>query len=501
MYITMRRPVVLFAIILALSTVLIPRAWAGETRWERIATEPSRFEALTSPAEPIAVCTGDTQFNFTYQPGLETATFESISTTVAGTAYGQQSTEVGWATGLSASDTGVAAAILDLWGSEAARGLAPEAFTLAMYELTEDARGLSESTNAAWRGDARVLLAKAKAIAGPHTADDLTMSDGNVAGFVIRGQEGAAIAGLPFTATLEGAVFTDTGTATLAGQTGSEASVFAVDAPAFGEVTISVTYTSIPGHSFRTGHHPVAQDMHLMGSLGELSQAVVLRDEPQAAGVEISTQAFIEIIDGQARVGDLVTVSGQSWPSAGDESATYQMTVDLYGPFAEAAEQSAEVPAGIEPIETLALQVEEPGEYRVVFDSDVAEGWYTVVVSGEFDTTGAFEGLPPERVVMPFFEPAESVYVEVAEPEPEPTPEPTAEPEPTPEAVPSPEPEPTRTPVPVPTDEPKVERVPTPAPAGIVELPNTGHRSAGGVLIALGLIGLGGALRAGSRAS
>lgn len=482
----LRRPVALIALVTVLALAVMPSAHASDSSWQRLESEPvSELGGIRSDTEPIALCTGDTQLNFTYQRGMKSASFESISTTTAGTPYVQQPTEHGWQTGISAQNTGVVAALMDLWG--ASSGVAPEAFSVALYALTDDPRGPSQGAGTAWGAQADQLLAQARAIAGPHTADDLTFNGDELGGFVVRGQAGAPISGVAFTAELTGATFASTGTTTISGHTGDQEQRFAIDAPTFGEVNVKVTYTKIPGHSFRTGHHGVAQDMHLVGVRGELEQNLTLRPAPEPAGVVITTRAEVtmEEASGTAvhRITDLITVGAESWPVAGGQSASYAITAELYGPFADPYEEQAAVPEGLEPVEAIDLTVTAPGDYSVTFETEPTEGWYTVVVSGSFEAAGEFDGLPREEIVMPFFEPVETVFVEL--------PEPPLVPEVPESEVPESE---------VPESEvpaPESSEPPTPEPAP--RLPDTGPQLFGFGVVSLGLLGLGGSLFAGSR--
>lgn len=478
----------------------VPFAVAGEQSWTRVATEPSRWGALSSPHVPIAICTGDTQLNFSYQPGMEKADFESRSLTRAGEPYTQQGTEVGWKTSISASDTGKVAAMFDLWGTEAVAGIVPEAFTLAVHELTADSRGIASTSKKAWQDQARKLLEIAAKIAGPHKAGELTFADGKLSGFTVIGQAGVPLVGVPFSAELSGATWESTGEAVLTGTTGAEQQSFAVTAPAFGEVTLKVTYSKIPGHSFATGHHSVAQDLHMRGERGAIEQNAVLRNAPSQTKVSISTKAAIK---DSGAIRDLVTVSADEWPKVERIPATFDLTARLYGPFEEQLEEQEAVPDGVEAAETVSLSVIEPGTYEVLFDHEPSPGWYTVVVDGHFRDDGDFAGLPQDNVAMPFFEPDETVFVE-PEPEPEPTPEPT--PEPMPEPTPEPTPESTPEPTPTPAPQPKPEPTPVPAPEPKPSTPpavlaNTGAFSLPFAAMAVGLAGLGVTLVAGARST
>lgn len=511
MHIFVRRPIFIGAIILAVSTLVMPLAVADEARWDRVASAPSRFAGMRNANEPIAFCTGDTQLNFSYQPGLESSSFETTSTTTAGSAYLQRPTEHEWATSISAADTGVVAGVLDLWGSPEVADYAPEAFSLALYELTQDARGLTETSNLSWQQQAKKILALARTLAGPHSADNIILDGDQLTGFVVRGQKGIPIVGVPFTAELEGAVFAESGLSTISGQTGTQPHQFPIEAPAFGAIKLSIVYTDIPGHSFRTGHHSVAQDMHLIGTRGTIQHAFDLRDAPEPVGVTIATRASIEESDDGIFVRDAISIEARDWPGVGDQPASYQLTAHLYGPFADELEQQSLVPDGLEPLDVRELTVTAPGDYHVDFDVELVEGWHTIVVSGEFDVSGEFAGLPAERIVMPFFEPAESVHLALSEPEPEPEPTPEPMPEPEPSSVPEPEPAPKEESGPEPTPEskpgpePESETLtepaftPTPSIQQETSLPKTGGRSAGGIVMALGLIGLGGALVRGTR--
>lgn len=449
----------------------VPFAIAGEQNWTRVASEPSRWGALSSPHVPIGICTGDTQLNFSYQPGLEKADFESRSLTRAGEAYAQTGAERGWNTSINASDTGKVAAILDLWGTDAVAGIVPEAFTLAIHELTADSRGLTSSSNTTWQEQARRLLDLASTIAGPHAAGELVFADGHVRGFTVTGQAGVALLDVPFRAELTGAVWESTGESVLTGKTTAEEQSFAVSAPAFGEVTMKVTFSEIPGHSFVTGHHAVAQDMHMRGERGVLERNVVLREAPAETAVEIATEA--RIVEDSGMIRDLVTVSADEWPAVGRIPATFDLTAHLYGPFDERIDQRDSVPDGVESVESTTVSLFAPGTYEVTFDHEPSPGWYTVVVEGQFRDVGDFAGLPQAHIVMPFFEPAETVFVE---PEPEPTPTPTPTPEPAP------------TPTPTPATPPAV-------------LAKTGDASVPLAIGAIGLACLGVAFVAGSRAT
>ncbi|WHU59493.1 hypothetical protein [Trueperella pyogenes] len=477
-------------LIFALALLMfIPRATAGEQQWSRVATEPSRWGGLKSPTIPIALCTGDAQLNFSYQPGLEKSDFESLSLTHAGQAYVQQPTESGWDTAISASDTGVVAAILDLWEDDAVAGVDPEAFTLAIHELTADSRGLNSSAKSEWQEQAHLLIAEAAKIAGPHRVGEFTFEAGEVSGFTVTGQAGVPIAGIPFQAKLTGATWQTTGESILTGQTGGSPQSFAIQASAFGPVSLDVTFSQIPGHSFMTGHHSAAQDMHMRGERGTLEYAVELRAAPVPANVNISTQASVTRNEVGARIRDAVTLSVDAWPSVGGVSAIYDLVAHLYGPFLKKEEQQSVVPTGVSPVENVKFSVSGPGEYEVLFNHQAKPGWYAVVIEGRFRTGGDF-GVPAENVIMPFFEPAETVFVEPT-PQPALEPTPTPEPQPTPEPTPTPEPQPTPEPTPVP--EPTVTTLPP------QKLAKTGIHSFPLVMTVIGLVGLGAALAAGRR--
>ncbi|VEI12358.1 LPXTG cell wall anchor domain-containing protein [Trueperella bialowiezensis] len=465
--INVRRPALFIVLLIAVFTLFIPQAVADESRWSNVESQRhSEFGGIRNGSESIALCTGDRQLNFVYQRGLESASFESYSTTQAGQAYTRQPTEHGWDANVPAENTGVLAAVLDLWGDERASGIAPEAFSIAIYELTSDARGAQMGGQSPWKQQARDLLDLARDLAGPHTADEISLHGSELSGFVVRGQAGKPLVGIPFTAQLTGGVFVDSATDTLNGTTGNDPQRFAIEAPAFGQVSVKITYSNIPGHSFRTGHHSVAQDMHLVGEPGSITQDDVLRDQPSPVGISMSTEAAVLTTKDARQIQDVISINADTWPSNGEEPAVYDVVANLYGPFDDQQPEQPTVPEGLEPIETATLRVTEPGTYTVPFESELSHGWYTVVASGKFDTTGAFTGLPDEVIQMPFFEPAETVHVEIPEPEQPPTPS----------SPPTPQPAPTE-------PEKPVQR----------RLPDTGSATLGFAVIGGGMVSLGGA--------
>ncbi|QOR44734.1 LPXTG cell wall anchor domain-containing protein [Trueperella pecoris] len=452
-----RRSILILLLGAALA-VLAPSASAAERHWERLSSEDSRWAGITSEGVPIAVCTGDTQLNFTFQQGLENADFTSYTETVAGEEYVRHGTERGPDTTIAASKTGVAAAVLDLWGSQTVDGVPPEVFTIALHELAGGGYGISATGNAEWREQARDLLGEAAKLAGPHRAGDISYGEASVTGFTVVGRAGMPISGIPFRAELSGGVWADTGQSVLEGYTQGVAQRFAIS-ESQGELAIRVVYTNIPGHSLKTGHHEVAQDMHMPGERGTVEQEAVLRQA--VPNVAISTRASVDLIGDNATITDMIKVDANAWPVEEGQAAVYDIVADLYGPFDSQLPEQKHVPEGLVAHSTIPLSINAPGEYGISFDDRIDSGWYTVVVRGEFQ--GRDE--PAARVVMPFFEPAETVFVE----------------------------RPSATPI-VPATAPVAEVSPNAGTGPARELPNTGGEVSGLTLLAVGLAGGGGAL-------
>lgn len=410
--------VVIGALIIALGFVTAPVAVAASQPWEAVSSARASLGGLRSASEPIAICTGDTQLNFLYHGQLgKNASFTTISTTPAGQVYQSATTERGWDSSVSAANTGVLAAVLDLWGTNEFSRMPIEAFTIATRMLSDDPRAGAVSKNATWNAQAKQIISEARKIAGPHKAAELTVSNSagkgadapiDVSGFTVSGAAGTAISGIPFRAVLTGGTWQSTGKAELTGYSAKRSQTFAVMPTGFGEISVHLEFENLPGNEFRTGHHAVAQDMHLRGSRGTAATQLKLRAVMPGTAVSLTTQAKIY----EDNVVDTVFVSAEDWPVFGEERAQLELEAKLYGPFDLPQDQQEQVPADSLLADTATMVVTEPGEYQFKFSPETkSTGWYTVVVTGQFRTDGNFAQLPNSRIVMPFFEPAETVVV------------------------------------------------------------------------------------------
>ncbi|MDO5025813.1 MAG: hypothetical protein Q4E03_04790 [Trueperella sp.] len=408
--------VVIGALLIVLGFGVMPAAVAAPQQWESVSSSRASLGGLRSTNEPIAICTGDTQLNFLYHGQLgKNADFATVSVTAAGQPYRTTATERGWNSNISAANTGTMAAVLDLWGSREFAAVPIEAFTLATRLLSEDPRAASVSKNAVWNMQAQQIIAAARKIAGPHTAGKLTVKAAatnradeaiEVTGFTVSGAAGVALSGIPFRAKLSGGIWQKTGNAELSGTTTTGQQSFMVIPDGFGAVAVDLEFTNLPGTQFRTGHHAIAQDMHMRGTRGTVTAHTNLRESVPGPEVLLSTQA--QMVDG--KVVDTVSVTADDWPVFGAERAQFEMTANLYGPFDLPQEQQEQVPAGSPLADTATLVVTDPGEYPIEFAADERPaGWYTVVVTGQFRTEGNFAQLDSTPIVMPFFEPAETV--------------------------------------------------------------------------------------------
>ena len=412
---TARRGLLAALIAFLIFLTALPSASAKDEVWTPVRTGSSELAGLRSGSGELWVCSGDQQLNFVYNKALKgSAQFSGRLTTPAGTAYVGGSSASGWDTSISAENSGVAAAVLDLSSREGS-DIPIEAVTIALRRLTEDPHAMDKHGTAAWEAAATDLLARARFMAGPHSVvgEVKEAVDGTrleLSGVAAVGQAKKPIAGASYSIRLTGGTF-EGGGVELTGVSGS-GFVNAVVAPdGAGPVKAKVTFSGLPGAEFVTGHHATAQDMRTTGRLGSATRVIELRGAVRAGVPEVLTKAEIVFEGRKASVVDHVAVSLADWPAVGGEAVPLQISGTLYGPFKAPVRERADVPDGMKGTSTASVDVPASGTYDLAFDAQLKPGWYTVVVDADFAKDGAFEGLVSTPVTMPYFEEAETVVV------------------------------------------------------------------------------------------